>query len=305
MRRALTAVALVVALGAAACGSGGSGTGGSAASPTPDKGAITVGSKLDTEARLLGLMMAQTLEDEGYDVTEKIPTGDTKTTRAALMSGDIDIYWEFTGTGLTLLGAKPVGDPQEAYREAKELDAKNGVTWLPAASMNDTYALAVKSSGEMAGVKTLSELAEKLKAKPDMKLCVDTEGSLRADVLPVIKTVYGMEFKDTVQLAYELIPPAVKDGQCQAGIVYSTAALITKNDLRVLDDDKQAFGAYTPAPTIKTDTLKNYPDLEKDLADLTAALDTATITKLNAEVDIDKREPKDVARDFLRAKKII
>ena len=152
---------------------------------------------------------------------------------------------------------------------------------------------------------SLTALAAYVKSYPDTKLCVDSEGGFREDVLPLVKTTYGLEFTNTQQLGYELIPPAVKSGQCDVGIVYSTAGLIAKNDLKVLEDDKQAFGAYTPAPTIKTSNLTKYPTLQADLKALTDALDTDTITELNARVDVDKEAADKVASDFLKEKGII
>lgn len=259
---------------------------------------IVVGSKIDTEAKLLAELMAATLEDRGYDVTRKIPLGGTDIVRKALDNGDIDIYWEFTGTGLTVLGAEPIGDPRAAYAKVKELDAAKGVTWLPAADMNDTYALAVKDGGPIKAV-TLTELAAYLEDERDTALCVDPEGGFRDDVLPVLETGYGITFDEPVQLGNELVPAAVAKGDCEVGVVYSTAALIVKNGLRVLTDDKSAFGAYTPAPTVLTEQLARWPSLVEDLAGLTAALDTPTIAKLNARVDIDGEEPEAVARAFL------
>jgi osmoprotectant transport system substrate-binding protein len=269
-----------------------------------DGKAIVVGSKLDTEAQLLGRLMAAQLEAKGYSVRTKIPLGGTDIVRKALTSKRIDVYWEFTGSGLNLLGQKPVGDPQAAYARVKELDAAKGVTWLPAARLNDTYALAVKGDGPVSA-RTLSELATALRGQPGARLCVDSEGGFRQDVLPLLQSVYGITFKETTQLGYELIPPAVADGRCLAGIVYSTAALIVKNGLRVLDDDRRAFGAYIPAPTVLTSRLSRWPTLVDDLAGLTAALDTPTITQLNAQVDVDKRPPAEVAREFLVTRGLI
>lgn len=281
------------ALVATACGDGGSGSGVDAG-----RGTIVVGSKLDTEAQILGRLMTQQLEAKGYEVRTKIPLGGTNIVRKALTSKRIDVYWEFTGSGLNLLGERPVGDPQAAYAKVKELDVANGVTWLPAARLNDTYALAVKGDGPIAA-RSLSELAGALQSQPGAKLCVDPEGGFREDVLPVLQSAYGITLPETTQLGYELIPPAVAEGRCVAGIVYSTAALIVKNGLRVLDDDKAAFGAYTPAPTVLTSRLSRWPTLAEDLAALTAALDTPTITALNAQVDVDKLAPEEVARNFL------
>lgn len=265
---------------------------------------IVVGSKLDTEAQILGQLLALQLEARGYDVSAKIPLGGTNIVRKALMSKRIDIYWEFTGSGLNLLGERPIGDPRAAYAKVKELDAANGVTWLPAARLNDTYALAVKGDGPIAA-RTLSELAGALRSQPGARLCVDPEGGFREDVLPLLESVYGISFPETTQLGYELIPPAVAEGRCVAGIVYSTAALIVKNGLRVLEDDKAAFGAYTPAPTVLTSRLSRWPTLAEDLAGLTAALDTPTITMLNARVDVDKVPAEQVAREFLVTRGLI
>jgi osmoprotectant transport system substrate-binding protein len=298
MRRTTVALVGLVMLVAGGCGGGGSGSGGGG------RGTIVVGSKLDTEAQILGRLMAAQLEAKGYTVRTKIPLGGTNIIRKALTSKRIDLYWEFTGSGLNLLGERPVGDPRAAYARVKELDAANGVTWLPAARLNDTYALAVKGDGPIPA-RTLSELAGSLRSQPGARLCVDPEGGFREDVLPLLQSVYGITFAETTQLGYELIAPAVADGRCVAGIVYSTAALIVKNGLRVLDDDKAAFGAYTPAPTALTSRLSRWPGLADDLAPLTAALDTPTITMLNARVDVDKIPVEQVARDFLVTRGLI
>ena len=287
MKRIAVVLAGLVALLGAGCGGGGDGG-----------KTIVVGSKLDTEAQILGQLMALQLEAKGYSVRTKIPLGGTNIVRKALTSKRIDVYWEFTGSGLSLLDQKPIGDPQAAYAKVKELDAANGVTWLPAARLNDTYALAVKVDGPVTA-KTLSELAGTLGSQPNARLCVDPEGGFRADVLPLLQSVYGIAFPETTQLGHSLIPPAVAEGRCAAGIVYSTAALIVKHGLRVLEDDKAAFGAYTPAPTVLTSRLSRWPSLADDLAPLTAALDTPTITKLNAQVDVEKVTPEQVARNFL------
>jgi osmoprotectant transport system substrate-binding protein len=294
--RRLICVALVLALAGANCGSGGDEGGGPR---------IVVGSKLDTEAQLLGHLLASTLAAKGYRVERKIPLGNTELTRKALQSRRIDVYWEFTGSALSLLRQAPVGDPQQAYERARALDAGNGITWLPAARMNDTYALAVAGGEGPLRAQSLTELAGYVGSKPATKLCVDPEGGFREDVLPRLDEVYGLEFAQVQQIGYELVPPAVASGQCQVGIVYSTAALISKHGLRVLADDKQAFGAYTPAPTVRTDRLKRWPDLTADLAALTAALDTPTVTRLNARVDVDRVPVRKVAEEFLSERGIV
>lgn len=303
MRRHRFRLGLLLALSAVApaCGSGDDGESGSAAKDRPR---ITVGSKLDTEAQLLGHLMARVLEDRGYEVRQKIRLGSTDLIRRALLAGDIDVYWEFTGTGLGILKQTPVGDPAQAYETARRLDAANGVTWLPAAALNDTYALAVADGGPIPA-RSLTELAGHLQAQPDTGLCADPEGGFRQDVLPAVKESYGLEFKNIRQLGQSLIPPALADGQCSVGIVYATSALIVKHKLAVLDDDKKAFGAYTPAPTVLAERLTRWPSLAEDLAGLTAALDTPTITGLNAQVEIDGKPAEEVAEEFLRQRDLL
>src|SRR5438477_8360494 len=154
-RTAVAFVGLLALLGWQCGGGGGSGSGGKT---------IVVGSKLDTEAQLLGRLMAIQLEAKGYSVRTKIPLGGTDIIRKALTSKRIDVYWEFTGSGLNLLGQKPIGDPHAAYARVKELDAGKGVTWLPAAHLNDTYSLAVKGDGPITA-RSLSDLAAALPHK--------------------------------------------------------------------------------------------------------------------------------------------
>src|SRR5437660_5856753 len=215
MRRGgFTCLVGLVALLGWQCGSGGGSGGGGGK-------AIVVGSKLDTEAQVLGRLMAAQLEAKGYSVRTKIPLGGTNIIRKALTSKRIDVYWEFTGSGLNLLGQRPIGDPHAAYAKVKALDAAKGVTWLPAARLNDTYALAVKGDGPIAA-RTLSELAGALRSQPDARLCVDPEGGFREDVLPLLQSVYGIVFKDTTQLGYALTPAAVDAGRSAAGSAHST-----------------------------------------------------------------------------------
>ncbi|HVW32056.1 MAG TPA: glycine betaine ABC transporter substrate-binding protein [Acidimicrobiia bacterium] len=300
MRRRTAALVGLVAVLGWRCGA--TGEGGRAGST--GRGTIVIGSKLDTEAQLLARLMAVQLKGQGYPVRTKIPLGGTGIVRKALTSKKIDVYWEFTGTGLNLVGQKPIGDPEAAYARVKELDAARGVTWLPAARLNDTYALAVRDGGPV-GARSLSEFGAELRTEPAGRLCVDPEGGFRDDVLPRLRTAYGIVFQNTTQLDHDLVPAAVAAGRCVAGVVYSTTALIVKNGLRVLADDRRAFGAYTPAPTVLTRRLPRWPHLADDLAGLTAALDTPTITRLNARVDVDKKTPEEVARDFLVTRGLI
>ena len=169
----------------------------------------------------------------------------------------------------------------------------------------DTKATGTTAAEQKIPDTTLTALTAYVKSHPDTKLCVDSEGGFRADVLPLVEDHVRARVHQHPTARLRAHPPAVKSGQCDVGIVYSTAGLIAKNDLKVLDDDKKAFGAYTPAPTIKTANLSKYPTLQADLKPLTDALDTDTITELNARVDVDKETAEKVAGDFLKEKNIV
>src|SRR6266496_3842956 len=180
--------ALIPMLIMAACGGSSGGTTGGGTS-TPTKVPITVGSKLDPEAQLLGEMYVLLLQKAGYTVTPKLALGQTPVVFNALKSGAIDLYPEFTGTGLNILGVKSAFNPQQDYQTVKNgFEQQYHITWLDQAPLNDGYALCTsKAESQKLGVTTLSQLAPKV---PQLTLATQRDGVTFFDNL---ETIYGFK----------------------------------------------------------------------------------------------------------------
>ena len=138
--------------------------------------AIIVGSKDFTEQLILGSMVVQLLEANGYEVDDQTGLGGTTVNREALEAGEIDVYWEYTGTALVnFLGIEEViTDPDEAYNMSRDADAANGLAWLVPANFNNTYTLMVGQATIDAGITSISDLAAAVNESPDdYRLCTN------------------------------------------------------------------------------------------------------------------------------------
>lgn len=271
---------------------------------------FVLGTKGFTEHFILTQITKLMLEKAGAEVTVRnLPS--TQQVRAALLSGDLDTYWEYTGTAWTnFLGHEsvenPVG-PMELYQKVAEEDlAKNGVEWLPPAALNDTYAIVVRAeAADALNVKTLSDLAALAKNSPDdLTMCGDETWTARPDNLPALERTYGFTVprENITVSAYSLIFNSADQGApCNFGAVYQTDGRIAALGLTVLDDDQGAFLSYLPALTmVKERYAEVGPKVEELMNPLLASLDTETITRLNREVDVDGKFPEEVAEKWLK-----
>src|SRR6266550_6667519 len=181
--------ALIPMLILSACGGSTGSSTSSSGTSTSTKVPITVGSKLDPEAQLLGEMYILLLQKAGYTVNSKLALGQTPTVFAALKSGAIDLYPEFTGTGLNLLNAKSSFDPAKDYQTVKNgFEQQYHITWLDYAPLNDGYALCTsQTESQKLGVTNLSQLAPKV---PQLTLATQSDGVTFFDDL---KTIYGFK----------------------------------------------------------------------------------------------------------------
>jgi len=300
-----------LALIVAACSSGGSassdapGASGSADAGTDLSGAtFTVGSKEFTEQLILGQITIQVLEDAGATVNDETGLVGSTVVREALTAGDIDMYWEYTGTGwLTHLGNDaPITGSQEQFDAVKEADAANEIAWLDPAPFNNTYAIALASETTTElGLTTMSDLAAYAAENPDeTTLCAAAEFLGRDDGLPGLEAAYGFEFGDVSELELGLVYTSIDAGDpCIFGEVFATDGRIAGLGLTVLEDDENFFPSYLPALNVRQEVLDANPALVALFARVAAALDNETMTALNAKVDVDGEEPADVAADFL------
>lgn len=309
------AVMCVAAAGLAACSSSSGGSsgasGGSIAKQYDLKGAhFTVGAKEFTEQRILGYITADALSAAGADVNSQNLTG-SNTVRTALTSGRVDMYWEYDGTAWLdyLKHTSPVasGEPQQYQQTASEDLAKNQIKWLAPARFSDAYGVAVRSNapGALGQVSTLSDLATYVKANPQSAtFCGAAEFLNRSDGLPALEKTYGFKFASgavkTVNLSLNYTSVA-KGSPCQFAEVFTTDGRIKTLRLKVLTDDKNAFGSYVPALTVRESVYNKYPkQLSGIFAQIAPRLTTDTIIELNKEVDVDGKTPQDVAAAWMK-----
>jgi osmoprotectant transport system substrate-binding protein len=262
---------------------------------------IKVGSKDFTEEFIVGELYAQVLEHAGFKVDRKINLGGTPIAQAALVNGDIDLYPEYTSTGLlTVLKKDPIKDPKEILSTVKqEYETQFKLTWLDASPFNDTNGLAVtQATADKYALKTYSDLAAKAS---ELRFGGPAEFAEREDGIKGLQKAYGgfvpKELKQlgTGPLRYD----ALKNGDIDVVVVFTTDARIAADKLVVLQDDKTFYPIYNIAPVVRQDTLAANPMIADALNKLAPLLTSEVITGLNAQVDIDGKEYAVVAKDFL------
>lgn len=296
----------VLTLIIAGCGGGG---GGGASGDVDLSGAeFTVGSKEFTEQLILGQITLQVLENAGATVNDQIGLAGSVAARKALESGEIDMYWEYTGTGwITHLGhTDPIPDRQKQFEAvAKEDLKKNDIEWLsPPSPANNTYTMAVRSEAyDKLGVKKLSDFKQLVEENPEeATVCVGTEFSTRDDGLPGMEKAYDFEFpkENIVKIDEGLIYQQTDKGeQCNFGEVFQTDGRIAALDLELIEDDKSFFPIYNPALNVRKDVIEEYPQIAELFAPISEKLTTQELQALNAKVDVDGQLEDQVAEEWL------
>ncbi|WP_052229927.1 glycine betaine ABC transporter substrate-binding protein [Streptomyces sp. CT34] len=267
---------------------------------------LTVTSKEFTEQIILGQIMGLVFKAAGATVVDKTNIQGTIGAREAVRTGTADGMYEYTGTGwITHLGhTRPIPDVQKQWEAVRDADRRNGIVWLPQSRLNNTYALALNAAHDRKyRVRTLSDVAALLKRDPGaVTLCVENEFATRNDGLPGMARAYGMNIpsgnirKMTGGVVYT---EASQGKSCTFGEVFTTDGRIKVMGLTVLDDDKHFFPNYNAAPEINARTLAKYPQIAGVLAPVTRALDNTVAQSLNRKVDVEGRDPHDVAKKWL------
>ncbi|MFD5775719.1 glycine betaine ABC transporter substrate-binding protein [Streptomyces fungicidicus] len=266
---------------------------------------LTVTSKEFTEQLILGAIMGIAFQAAGAEVIDRTGIQGSVGSREAVVNGDADAAYEYTGTAwITYQGnSKPIPDPREQWRAVRDADVRNGVTWLAPSALNNTYALAMNQANyEKYRTRTLSEVAALAKSDPGaVTLCVEGEFANRADGLPGMEKAYGMNIPaaNVTQMDTGIIYTQTAKGACTYGEVFTTDGRIKSMNLVVMKDDKKFFPNYNAAPTVNTDTLKKWPAIAEVLDPVTAKLDNTVAQDLNAKVDVDGEDPHQVALDWM------
>ena len=270
--------------------------------------AIVVGGKNFTEQQLLSAITEQLLEAKGFDADNRSGMG-SAALRQAMESGQIDVYWEYTGTSLiTYNKVEEKLDAAATYDKVKELDAAVGIVWLDASSANNTYALAMRKTDAVEkGLVTLTDLAARVNGKGDLTLGSNAEFYARPDGLKPLQAAYAFDFgrSNVKRMDSGLVYEALKNGDVNVGLVFATDGRIPAFDFVILTDDKGYFPAYALAPVIRAEVLEKHPELADLLNAVSAKLNDEVMAGLNARVDVEKVSIENVATDFLNSSGLI
>lgn len=289
------------------------GPGSIVAVPALDGVAVTVGSKDFTEANILGYLIEFALTAAGANVRDLTNIQGSNSLRDAQLHGQVDIAYDYTGTGwINYLGNEtPEPDEVRQFELVRDVDrAEHDMVWAAMAPMNNTYALvASRRTAEETGVRTLSDYAALIAKDPAAAAtCVGTEFNVRQDGYPGMARKYGIDVgavrKQIVQDA--LVYQATADAeQCRFGSVAATDGRIPALDLVLLDDDRGFFPKYNAALVMHGPFADAHPEVVSIMAPISARLTNEVITELNRQVDIGGREPADVARDWMVAEGLV
>ncbi|SDG56277.1 osmoprotectant transport system substrate-binding protein [Onishia taeanensis] len=264
---------------------------------------IVVGGKNFTEQQILASMTSQYLDGLGYDVEKRSGMG-SAVLRQAQENGQIDLYWEYTGT--SLINYNDVTErlsPQDTYTRVKELDAEKGLVWLAPSDANNTYALAMREEdAQKRGIETLSDLAAAINDGDELTFALNAEFYAREDGWRPLQQAYDFRVGrgDVKRMDSGLVYQALRDGQVDVGLVFATDGRIPAFNFQVLEDDQSYFPAYALTPVVREETLSANPDLEAQMNALSALLDDNTMSSLNAQVDVEKETIEQVAEGFLK-----
>ncbi|GGF15929.1 glycine/betaine ABC transporter substrate-binding protein [Williamsia phyllosphaerae] len=275
--------------------------------PALDGVKVTVGSKEFTEQVILGYIIEFSLMAAGADVRDLTSIVGSRSTRDSQTQGQVDITYEYTGTGwINYLGnEKPIPDATKQFEAVRDEDLKkNDIVWTAVAPMDNTYALAASPEViKSTGVKTLSEYGALVNKNPGAaQTCLETEFRSRQDGFPGVASTYGFPVtKAQVSILQTgIIYQATADAsQCKFGEVFTTDGRIKALGLQLLTDDKQFFPHYNAAIVMREAYAKEHPDIAKVMTPVSDKLTNDVITDLNLQVDVQGKEPAEVARDWL------
>ncbi len=267
---------------------------------------VVVGSKNFTEQLILGELMSQCIEGNTHlRVVRRFNLGGTMICHGALLNGGIDLYPEYTGTGLTvILGKKGGADPDKVLTLVRRayLD-RFGISWLAPFGFNNTYALTVREKdARKYGWRFISDLKS---TASGLRAGFTSEFAERPDGYPGLQKAYGFRFGEVKDLDPTIMYEALLNGGVDIICAFATDGRIAAYNLKPLIDDLEFFPPYYGAPVVRKETLAIHPEIREALGLLTGRLDNAAMQELNYEVDSHKRSPREVAREFLRDQGIL
>lgn len=270
----------------------------------PRSDRIVVGSKSFTESFILGEIIAQQIETHtNLSVERRFYLAGTYICQQAILARRIDVYPEYTGTALTaILKEQPGGKREDVYERVKtEYESKFGLTLGPAFGFNDTFAMEIR--GEDARRLHLHRLSEAASFTPQWRAGFGYEFMERPDGYRGMIAAYGLRFAEQPRIMdLGLLARALKEHQIDFAGGNATDGLIPAFDLVALEDDRHYFPPYEAVPVIGEETLNKHPEVAQALAELGGKISDEEMQRLNYAVDGEHRDPRDVAREFLKKK---
>jgi osmoprotectant transport system substrate-binding protein len=270
---------------------------------SPEK-KIVIGSKNFTEQLLLAELMAQHIEAKtDLKVERRLNLGGTFVCHQGLLSGELDLYPEYTGTAYSaILKLPPQNDAPRVYQETQQTYRQRfGLEWTEPFGFNNTFAMVVR--GEDARRLKLKSLSDAAQYAPQWKAGFGYEFAERADGFPGLAKVYGLKFSGpprTMDLG--LIYRALTAKQVDMVAGNSTDGVLSRLDLVILKDDKRYFPPYQAAPVVRQQTLQKYPALRQALLSLGDRISEAEMQQMNDRVDSQKQDVKKVVLEFRQSK---
>jgi osmoprotectant transport system substrate-binding protein len=270
---------------------------------------VVIGSKEFTESLILSQLAIIALEHNGISTVDETGLGGTVVARDALEVGEIDLYWEYTGTALiNYFGFDVITDPEEAYQLVKETDLEqNNLVWLDYTQFNNTYAVMMRQAdAEALGISSISDLAAAINEGVDAPepgswvFGSNHEYSTRDDGYPGMLEHYGFEFDSVDVMDYGILYPALRDGDLATSMAFATDGRIAAFDLFVLEDDLNFHPVYNCSPVVRGEVLEAAPQIADILNPIARALDDENMSRLNMLVDEEDYLPSEVAEDWLK-----
>lgn len=283
----------------AACSGGSTGEQSEASAKKP----IVIAGKPWTEQYILPNILAEYIRAKtDYEVEVKESLGETPVLMQAIQDGDIDLFVHYTGTGLLTVLKEELapGDTADTiYDKVKKgYKEKYNLIWTAPFGFNNTWALTLRNEdAEKLGVKTYTDLIEK---SDTLVLGATSQFAEREDGYDAMLKVYPYNFKSLATLDPNIMYNAIKEKSVDVITAFTTDGRIPRFKLKVLEDDKNFFPPYYAAPVVRAEVLEQYPELEKILNELGDKITEDKMAELNALADIDKQEPKDIAKKFLK-----
>ena len=284
---------------------------GCSSSETSNKGPIAIGTMIDSEGAVLGNMMLLILEDNGFEVTDKIGLGTPDILRKALLGGEVDLVIDYTGSGQyygAVADEATWSDPELGYEATRAFDLEtNNLYWLTPAQANNTEMLAVKRSfAEENGLKTMSDFADYVNGGGQVKLICSASFAENTLGLLGYQTTYGFTLtgEQLIVLSHgntaEMLK-ALDEGtdDVNVSLVYGTDGSLSEMDMIILEDPENVPPVYLPTPILRGEVADAYPEVKDLFTEVFESLDVTTLQGLNAKVAFKGEDAKEVAQAYL------